>query len=391
MIAVIADDFTGAAEIGGIAIRQGFKASITIALEENLDDVEILIVATNTREEKPQQARKTINALTRQLMALHPKFIFKKIDSVLRGNVGEELMEQMDVCGKKRTLIVPANPALQRTIKEGIYYYNDVPLNRSNFMATAAAEKMSAHVIDLIGMPTSAHTVVVSTNEKLPLTGFAIGNTATEDDLLLWATKVDEETVAAGGSSFFNALLKQEKKEQALAAAHPPALGKLKLFVCGSAFEKSRNLVKLAKLDGRAVCYMPERLLSVGADRHELMQAWMEEIVGGLSRAETVIIAVDGLDVSTSEDLPSEIANAMAAVVAQVMKDIAVAELAIEGGSTAAAIIEKLNYRQFYPVQEFATGVIRMRVAENEGVFLTLKPGSYHWPALLWKNEHEMD
>ena len=35
-IAVIADDFTGAAEIGGIALRQGFEATIVTSLNESV-------------------------------------------------------------------------------------------------------------------------------------------------------------------------------------------------------------------------------------------------------------------------------------------------------------------------------------------------------------------
>jgi hypothetical protein len=35
-------------------------------------------------------------------------------------------------------------------------------------------------------------------------------------------------------------------------------------------------------------------------------------------------------------------------------------------------------------VQELAAGVIRMKVHGTDGLFLTLKPGSYDWPPQIW-------
>ena len=59
-------------------------------------------------------------------------------------------------------------------------------------------------------------------------------------------------------------------------------------------------------------------------------------------------------------------------------------ELLVEGGATAAAILQRLHLQAFTPVEELAPGVIRMQVAGNRQLCLTLKPGSYDWPAALW-------
>ena len=55
------------------------------------------------------------------------------MDSILRGNVGDELLAQLSVSGKERALLVPANPVLKRTIRDGIYYYDGIPLNELSF------------------------------------------------------------------------------------------------------------------------------------------------------------------------------------------------------------------------------------------------------------------
>ena len=96
MIAVIADDFTGAAEIGGVAIRNGFQVVIDTKVDKEVK-TDILIIATDTRSQGPATAALLIKKITCDLLELRPDFIYKKIDSILRGNVAEELLAQLDV------------------------------------------------------------------------------------------------------------------------------------------------------------------------------------------------------------------------------------------------------------------------------------------------------
>ncbi|MDB5190444.1 MAG: four-carbon acid sugar kinase family protein, partial [Segetibacter sp.] len=114
MIAVIADDLTGAAELGGIGLKYGLKAEIATEVDVNTK-AELLIISANTRSIKEDDAVGKIKQITTDLLALHPKFIYKKIDSVLRGHVVAELKAQMEVMQAHRALIVPANPSLNRT------------------------------------------------------------------------------------------------------------------------------------------------------------------------------------------------------------------------------------------------------------------------------------
>jgi uncharacterized protein YgbK (DUF1537 family) len=59
-------------------------------------------------------------------------------------------------------------------------------------------------------------------------------------------------------------------------------------------------------------------------------------------------------------------------------------ELLIEGGSTAAAIINRLKFNRLIPVNQLGPGVIKLKAIGRENLFLTLKPGSYNWPANIW-------
>jgi len=101
MIAVIADDFTGAAEIGGVGLRYGLQVLIETVVND-VSNVDLLVIATDTRSLEASQASEEMAKITGQLMQLHPDIIFKKIDSVLRGHVALELEAQMHVTAEEK-------------------------------------------------------------------------------------------------------------------------------------------------------------------------------------------------------------------------------------------------------------------------------------------------
>lgn len=384
MIAVIADDFTGAAEIGGIALRLGWNTIIDTRVSKD-NDTDILIIATNTRSKSPEEARLIIRELTQQLLDLNIKIIYKKIDSVLRGNVGEELLEQLAVSGKKRALLIPANPSLRRVIKDGIYYYEGLPLKESTFSNNAKHKVKSSNVIDLMGEFSAKSTEIISKGESMPGKGLIVGNTMDEADLEYWAAQMDEQTLMAGGSGFFNALLRRIEMKHQNDSAADFTFGKKALYVCGSAFPLSRRVVDDAHKGGQYVAHMPSSMFSKSADREAKLLEWEEDIIRGIHSAAVVIIAIDQLENPEMDNLSVEISKAVASVVSNVMERIQIEELLIEGGATAAAIIDKLVYKKFHPTQELAPGVIRMKVEENKRLHLTMKPGSYTWPSSIWK------
>ena len=64
---------------------------------------------------------------------------------------------------------------------------------------------------------------------------------------------------------------------------------------------------------------------------------------------------------------------------------MSVNELVVEGGATAFAIVEALNYARFTPISELAKGVVRMKINGMNDMYITIKPGSYEFPATVWK------
>lgn len=383
MIAVIADDFTGAAEIGGIGIRYGLNVTIETQVVDRTE-ADIMIIATDTRSQSPEKAFQLIEQTTKDLLKLNPIFIYKKVDSVLRGKVGAELMVQLKASGKKRALLIPANPALKRTIDAGIYYYDGMPLRDSNFFNAAIDTiPLSSNVLDLIGKAFRQHTKIISPQQPLPAGGLIIGNAINEGNLKQWAKKMDDKTIPAGGSGFFNALLEEYAEEKNKATAPPLLFGKRAVYVCGSTFLPSKMAVRKARQKGGQVSVMPNTIFC-SHDSKEIISDWVEEIIGLIKRKGKVILAIDELEPCNVDDLPTKIRNVMAQVLYEVMASEQIDELLIEGGDTAYTIVKKLGLKRFYPVRELAPGVIRMIAEDKKDLFITIKPGSYAWPPSIW-------
>jgi len=74
----------------------------------------------------------------------------------------------------------------------------------------------------------------------------------------------------------------------------------------------------------------------------------------------------------------------LAEIAKRIVERTEISELMIEGGATAYAITRKLGWHSFIPQQELAQGILRMQVVGGNDIHLTIKPGSYEWPA-QWK------
>jgi D-threonate/D-erythronate kinase len=367
MIAVIADDITGAAEMGGIGLRYNLLAEVTTMVPAGTD-AELLVIATDTRSMSQEAAAMEMARLTKELLRLKPTLIFKKTDSVLRGHIIAEMTAQQNILGLKRGLLVAPNPALGRTIRDGVYYFRDQPVHTSSFSHDPEFPITSPLVYDML--QTDKETIQIKkVTDQLPQTGIIVGEVFNEQDLNQWATHIDANTFVAGAAGFFTAILDSLKIKGTAENIPPAEFASPLLLICGSAFEKSRQLVKNIEEAGGPVMYLP--VINENS--------WYE--VGTLlEEYGSAVIAIDAQQAADAALTAAELRDMTAALIKKVLKLSTIGELVIEGGSTAWAIFHKTGFADFYPVQELAPGVIRMK-HDYPPLFVTVKPGSYDWPA----------
>jgi uncharacterized protein YgbK (DUF1537 family) len=319
---------------------------------------------------------------------LEPELIFKKTDSVLRGHILAEMAVQLAVTGCKKALLVPANPALGRTIENGHYYLHGQPVHETSFSYDpefAITSSAIEHMLRCKGEPVQTKKL----NEALPASGIVVGEATQDSDLHAWAAHINSHTLAAGAAGFFNAILAARLgKKNGTTAGVDRAGAEMQpdapcLFVCGTTFATSRNAIKKIYEAGGPVCYMPDDIIkSVYTGKYSFVK-WANEVVALVKKHGKAIVAIHADSTKGRFIDAQELKEKMAGLVNEVLQRSMIQELIIEGGGTAWEVIVQSGRTQFFPVKEWAPGVVRMQSGNTE-LYVTVKPGSYAWPPELW-------
>ena len=362
-VIVIADDFSGAAELAGISLRYGLMLSVLLNRGE---DTELLnnsplgdggfVVCTDSRSLKKEEAIVVTERTVKQVLQLQPEWIYKKTDSVLRGHIVDELKVQMQLTGKQKAFFMPANPSLGRTISKGKYFVNNVPLNETGFANDPEFPVKSSLVKEVL----QNEVEVLTLEDVLPDEGIVVGEVKTVDDYKQWAAMADDSWLLSGTGDFFTALLEKQFKQSATAA---PQLQHPFLYVSGTAFTERKMAIKKIAAEKNNVCYLNSE------NETEVISKAIT-----ISKTTAVILAFDDVEFALSA---ANLRQWMAAVVKKIIDAASIKELFIEGGSTAAAILQQLNIKVLKPVNELSRGVVRMKAGD---LFITVKPGSYELP-----------
>lgn len=377
MIAVIADDFTGAAEIGGVGLRYGLKVLIETEVNE-VSDVDLLVIATDTRSLSAEEASHEVAVITDQLMKLAPRMIFKKIDSVLRGHVARELEAQMLLMKKSRTLIVAANPSVGRTIVDGRYLVGKQPLNETSF-ADDPDFPVATDIVTEIVHSENNPVCSVKLHENLPVSGLLIADVCSHEELSRWATCITDEMVIAGGSGFFAAVLENVFKYIPKETHSELAFGESTLFVFGSKFPKRESMLEKFYTNKVVRINMPREIYYNEDTCDDCLSAWAVQVADQLKSGVSVMVTIDHEPIA-EDGLSLRLRQGMGQLVANVEKYVDLKDLFIEGGATTSVVLKCLHVNKLYPFNEADFGVIQMHADGRSELRVTTKPGSYLWP-----------
>jgi D-threonate/D-erythronate kinase len=130
LIAIVADDLTGAADTGVQFVHAGYRTAVffraTEVIEDNLDAV---VFDTDSRAMPAGFAAKRVVEAAHA--AREARIVYKKLDSTLRGNVATELASALGGARRDRVVVAPAFPAAGRTTVGGIQRVHGVPVDET--------------------------------------------------------------------------------------------------------------------------------------------------------------------------------------------------------------------------------------------------------------------
>jgi len=158
LIGCIADDFTGATDLAGFLVKQGFR---TIQLngipseEPDLGEVEAVVIALKSRTISPDRAiAQSLEALRLLKTWGGQQFYFKycsTFDSTEQGNIGSVMDALLDALGDDFTIACPALPINGRSVYQGHLFVNGVLLNESGMQDHPLTPMTDPNLVRFLG------------------------------------------------------------------------------------------------------------------------------------------------------------------------------------------------------------------------------------------------
>lgn len=419
MLGVLADDFSGAAEVAGLAVAAGCEARLeTLAAPASaaLPRPDLLVIDTDTRSLAPAVAARVVAEALRRLRRAGATAVFKKLDSVLRGPVVAELSGLREAGGYHHVVLLPANPSRGRLIQGGRYLCEGVPLHQAVF-GDDPEHPMRTDSVAAILSAAGSRLRFASDADTKPVEGeIVVAEAATAADVERWAHGLHPAALPAGAADFFSAWLAREipteGRVRGIAAAQPgipvsfgladdvAASSRCDLFVCGSTAAWARGRAADCARNRIPIVRLPPSPHPHDSIRAACDTTTADELRKQLRRAGRAMLTVVGHqpEVTATADAsrwtPGARLERLADVVARLLDATALTDrtapsagpridrVFIEGGMTAAAVARRLNWTTFTALHPVAAGITPLAVASRDAPLLVPKPGSYSWPFL---------
>ncbi|MCB0648712.1 MAG: four-carbon acid sugar kinase family protein [Saprospiraceae bacterium] len=365
MLIVIADDFTGAAEMAGIAHSSGLKVVLQNKTFEFETDCDVLVIDADTRSKSEKEACQIITSLCQKLVSsenLNGEWmVFKKTDSVFRGHFSAELEVMSDLLAFNRILALPANPSMGRTIQNGQYFIGDKPLHLSSFADDPDFTKKDSNVSTLLDWKGSLPHIHLAIEDELP----EIPAIFTVDILTIYDIEKRLESakpgdLVCGSGDAFRAFISKLHDQQK--PKYQPLFCDYLLILNGSTHDNSEEKQTIKS--------------------HDIPIIYWKEI----KEAQTFVpqyLAEKKAAIYTSnqqeEEYDYDLKTFAKSIVSMVNELKGALHLVIIGGATARSIMDELHFSCFEVVEEVSSGVVTMSPKTNQKIFITTKPGSYPW------------
>ncbi|MBE0654666.1 MAG: hypothetical protein IH594_12755 [Bacteroidales bacterium] len=375
-ILIIADDLTGAAELGGIAYCCGLSVRILFDSDKGFDFPEdVIVLDTHSRNLRPEDAYREVKKLIFGFKLSSFNLVFKKVDSLLRGPIASEIKALLDIMQMDQAYLVPANPSKNRIIRSGKYYINDIPIHRTNFRFDPQYPRMSKYVKDLI--IDSSHSLVISNDpEHKSRIRIMIPDMISQEELRDFVADLPGESfLLAGASDFFREIISRKFNLSIPEQVKQHDLPASRHFLMGSNSLSSRKTIRILAAGNYFVSRLPQAALE---DKNKFND-WITHVFAELKHHKNVVISGPARRLEDPLKIDMITERLISAAKIMIQKLPANSLLLIEGGETSSRLFRAMEWHDLKISGAFETGVVELSPHDCE-IKIIIKPGSYLWP-----------
>ena len=210
-VLIVADDLTGACDTGIKFRKAGWDTTVLVDGRRQIPlptgEMQALAVNTDTRSASPEESFSVVRRVLETVERRAGCRCYKKVDSVLRGNIQSELEAFFQVLHNEVVIVAPGVPENGRRVKNGVLYlgredHPDLETDALEILRRSGQRRCRSLTLDVVRRGWEA---VVAEVDRWSGEGVSIflADTWDEEDLEVLARAVDamgERCVPAGSA-----------------------------------------------------------------------------------------------------------------------------------------------------------------------------------------------
>jgi uncharacterized protein YgbK (DUF1537 family) len=409
--AILADDLTGASDTGAQFARQGKSMQVIFdwagLSSESSDSI---VIDTDSRSLSGEQAYIRVKEASAALKKQGYTMIYKKIDSTLRGNVGQEIDAVLDAYDFEAAILVPAFPRIGRTTIGGVHYLHGVPIHETEISRDPKTPVPESDVGQLLALQSgrkcaSIHLTTLRSGVEAMRSRIqeAIDDRAqlividaeTDQDMKRIAELVDfyaNRFLWAGSAGLAQFLIAKDPNNIERNYLQVSKESRSVLLVAGSASNVTRKQtavvnsqpgVTAIEMDPFALFQTPDRR---GIEEERCFQG----LANALSKGGDVTLYVDSSSEKIrltqeqgsrfgmeSGDVSDRIAEALGKVAGRAVKKYSLKGVILTGGDTAKAVCRLLGVKGIRVVGELEHGIPIGHLLGADDLMVVTKAGAF--------------
>lgn len=410
MIGIVADDITGANDIGIMYAKAGLQADVFTYeyLAEKVDlklIPDVLITDTHSRLDQEEIAYHKVFTATKKLEELGCTRFFNKTCSVFRGNIGAEFDAMLDALDESFAIVVLGYPKNGRTtihqehfvygkkLEESQFRHDPVhPMEQSNLVdiLQSQTQRKVAHV-DIETVRKGSEVIKEVINEKRDECNYLLFDVEDQNSLKEIARAVHQEKVIAGSSGIAEelALLMETDNGRNARTISPDERNAGVLCVAGSLTPQTRKQIDYMKRNDLSTFEL-DSLEIFTPNKDDYLQKMKDELVKHISDGEDVLLHSSnhpekvaktkeiGEQLGLSDhEVSRKVTQSLASIVKEVALKTRVNRLLLAGGETSASVCKELGMIGHRIHKELEPGLPSCIHISPPHYLMVLKSGSF--------------
>lgn len=407
-LAVIADDITGASDCGGQLIHYGLDVSVILKNNfKSLGNRDAVIFNTDSRSISENEAYEKVKDICERVKEESFDVVYKKIDSTMRGNIGQEINAVYDVFHPDFVFIAPAFPKTGRQVIDGIHFLNGKQLHETEVAKDPKTPVTDSQIARLIQKQAKREVGHLSykdlekgyesvlnclENFKLNNIKYITVDSVNESHLECLASMVNKTNFSiiwVGSAGLMNYLPQAYGLERKSSVASVPPTGEPVLLVVGSVSAIGRKQLEQLLLDPSVVGLEMKstEVILDNEGRTQELNRLKKEAVEAFSQKKNIALFSSN-EVIEAQKIGQEngyntiqVSNIIAKLLGELSLELInyldIQYLFLTGGDTAYQVLEQLQTNEFHLFDEVEPGIPVGIINSRKEIYAVTKAGNF--------------